>query len=115
MNDYATRQDIQDIKEFIKESQGQLFTDIKTYIDGRLLEQDAYIDSKFVDIDAQFTDIGTQFVNISAQFTKVHKEIDDLAQDTARGFGHVDTRFDTLERRLDNHAVRIDKLESMRS
>jgi hypothetical protein len=108
MSDYATRQDIKGIKEFIKESHVQLFKDIKTYIDGRLLEQDAYIDSKFVDINSQFVDIGTHFA-------KVHKEIDNLAQGTARGFGNVDTRFDTLERRLDNHAIHIDKLEAMGS
>lgn len=106
MSENATKQDIEDIKELLKESQAQLLKDVKTYVDGKLQEQDAYIDSKFVGIDEKF-------VGIDAQFTEVHKEIDDLAQSTAKAFEHVETRFDLLENRFDKHAIDIDKMEAV--
>jgi uncharacterized protein involved in exopolysaccharide biosynthesis len=42
---------------------------------------------------------------------KLDKAVEDLAGIINRFAQHVDERFDIIESRLDNHALRLDKLE----
>jgi hypothetical protein len=73
-------------------------------VEGKLDALTELCDRRFADIDARFVDIDARFVGIDAAFIEQRQytefAFDRLRQDMKAGFSQIDTRFNQLERKL---------------
>jgi len=104
---YATKDDIQSVKEDIKALAIQMdkrFEQMQHYMDKRFEQMQHYMDKRFEQVDKRFEDMNKRFEQVDKRFEDMNKRFEDINkrfEDMNKRFEQVDKRFEDMNKRFD--------------